>query len=243
MGKTLMIDSGIGGLCVLQKTLQKCCGEFVYLADSKYFPYGTKSKEQLLSRLIRLVKHFDCQQVVLACNTASTLAKQLQLQTDTPIVEIITPTCAYVEQMGYSNICLLATHLTVNSKVYQNRLKTVGCDVKAFSCDKLVKYAENGYTQNDLKTELADIAKNVDNATQCLLLGCTHFGLLRNQIQQQFDNLPIVDCSTPMAQLLANTLPTYTMQNSSVTYLTTGDLSCAQRLSIKTEKTFSTVNI
>lgn len=241
--KILVVDSGVGGLTVLDSTLQLVRGNFVYLADSKFFPYGTKDKHQLLDRLVQVVCHFGCDLVVLACNSASTVASQLQHKVQLPVVEVITPTCNYIFENSYTNVCLLATQLTVASGVYQSKLNDVCCTVKAFNCGELVQYVENGIDGKALEILLQKLWQTVaPTKPQCVILGCTHFGLIRDKIEKIFKGVDIVDCAMPTAKVVASGVK-QSFEESLVTYLTTGDAACAKRLSLQTGYTFDCVDI
>lgn len=241
--KILVVDSGVGGLSVLDSTLQLVSCDFVYLADSRFFPYGTKDKHQLLDRLVQVVGHFGCDLVVLACNSASTLATQLKHRLQLPIVEVITPTCSYVAECAYTNVCLLATDLTVASEMYQSKLNAVGCNVKGINCGELVQYVENGIDGRALDMLLQGLWQGVATSQpQCVILGCTHFGLIRDKIEKIFRGVDIVDCALPTARVVAGCVAKR-VEQSRVSYLTTGGTACAERLSLQTERAFECVDI
>ncbi|MBQ8772298.1 MAG: hypothetical protein IJZ28_03765, partial [Clostridia bacterium] len=77
---------------------------------------------------------------------------------------------------------------------------------------------------------------------QCVILGCTHFGLIRDKIEKIFKDVDIVDCAMPTAKVVAGSVNQW-FEESLVTYLTTGDAACAKRLSLQTGYTFDCVDI
>ena len=92
-----VFDSGVGGLTVLEELIKILPNEnFIYVADQKNCPYGTKQDDELLNILINNVKYFiniDVKAIVIACNTASLYINELQKLTNIPIISVIEPTC------------------------------------------------------------------------------------------------------------------------------------------------------
>ncbi|MBQ8873213.1 MAG: hypothetical protein IJ032_04610, partial [Clostridia bacterium] len=129
------------------------------------------------------------------------------------------------------------------SGVYQSKLNDVCCTVKAFNCGELVQYVENGINGKALDMLLQKLWQNVaPNNPQCVILGCTHFGLIRDKIEKIFRDVDIVDCAIPTAKVVASGVKQW-VEESLVIYLTTGDTACAKRLSLQTGYTFDCVDI
>ena len=198
-----VIDSGVGGLTILkqlQRDFPSC--NFIYLADSAYCPYGTKLPSQILQRvqlLIQFMQSCSAQAVVIACNTASVYADTLRQQFTMPIYDVIAPTCERVTQVTKSKrVALLATNATVASRAYQRKLKESGVATVAFPCSTFVPFVEANRVDTDECSEavnkaLANLAKcNVD----AVILGCTHFPLLRKKIAPFTCGAEIVECCT-----------------------------------------------
>ena len=96
MGFIGVIDSGVGGLTILQQLQQSHPYNYCYIADHAFCPYGNKSNDVIYSRASKLVRHLQgqgAQAVVLACNTMSCFADKLQQEHNLPIYDVITPTC------------------------------------------------------------------------------------------------------------------------------------------------------
>ena len=196
-----VIDSGVGGLTVL-KNLQgqyPLCN-FVYLADSAYCPYGTKTFDEIFARVSVLVEFLVSQgaeAVVLACNTASIFADQLRAKFHVPIYDVIAPTCQkVVENTVSKRVALLATNATVRSGAYTKRLNEYGVAVRAFPCSEFVPFVE----QNAVNTPECEAAvrKALDALPCCdvdtVILGCTHFPVLKNKIAPFANGAKIIEC-------------------------------------------------
>lgn len=198
-----VIDSGVGGLTVLQQ-LQRdfpCCN-YVYIADSAYCPYGTKQPQQIQRRVETLVKYLQdngAQAVVIACNTASVFARTLRSKFRVPIYDVIAPTCDAVTNVTKTKrVALLATDATVNSNAYQDELQKRGITVTAFPCSSFVPFVEANATDT---VECADtVSCALEGLPKCnadtVILGCTHFPLLRKQIAPHVSGATVVECCT-----------------------------------------------
>ena len=142
MGFIGVIDSGVGGLTVLQRLRQNYAYDFVYVADHAYCPYGAKSNDVVFSRasaLVQYLKNNGAPGVVLACNTMSVYAKQLQQLYEVPVYDVITPTCKRIVESGVKSVALLATRSTIANGMYQENLSRHGIDVVPFDCSGFVR--------------------------------------------------------------------------------------------------------
>lgn len=196
-----VVDSGVGGLTVLQTLRSRYphCN-FVYIADSANCPYGTKSNEEIFARVSTLVGWLEerkVSSVVLACNTASVFADKLRVNCGIPIFDVILPTCRLVSETTRSKrVTLLATNATVRSGVYRKTLAKMGITTVQFACSGLVQFVENNTVCTPdcdfaVRSALADLSKaNADT----VILGCTHFPLLRKKIQPFVGKARVVQC-------------------------------------------------
>ena len=198
-----VIDSGVGGLTVLralQRDFPQC--SFVYLADSAYCPYGVRHPREILCRvqmLVRFLQHSGVQSVVIACNTASVYADTLRAKFLVPIYDVIAPTCLRVADVTLSKrVALLATNATVASGAYQRRLAERDIAVVAFACSSFVPFVE----ANRVDTCACDQAFNRTLASlpicnvDTVVLGCTHFPIMRKKIAPFAHGAKIVECCT-----------------------------------------------
>lgn len=174
-----IIDSGLGAINVLNNLIkQKKYNEYILILDYLYNPYGNKSEEVLYNRLlylIKILKNKGCKKIIIACNTLSIVAFKYN------VLNVITPLSYFKKEISnYNNGLLLATKYTIDSNYYK-------CG-NSMSSD-LVNYIEGRNSKNI--NEYNNIINNYD----VLLLGCTHYGLIKNK----FINKKIVDSAKVLA--------------------------------------------
>lgn len=189
-----IFDSGLGGLSVLKYLIQKYNDEkIIYFADTINFPYGTKTKDEIITYARNILKFFltqNVEEVLIACNTASAIALDtLKEEFSIPIIGVIDPVCEYIKKSNIENITLLATQATINSRAYEIKLgNRINNKIAA---PKLVQCAENMQKKdvNNILDEYLNNVKKVNN----ILLGCTHFPLLYDEIQSRYPNANLID--------------------------------------------------
>ena len=214
-----IFDSGIGGLSVAAAIKKRLPTEnLIYFGDTAHLPYGDKSPEtiKLYSRRIsNFLLGKQCKALVIACNSASSVA-YAALERDygqlMPIVNVIDPTIEYLLTKGsYRNIGIIGTRATINSGVYQRKIKEFDSSIKVASLATplLVPMIEEGFFNNSIsksiiETYLADPAlKDID----CLILACTHYPLIKNQINAYYTNsIAVIDSAEWVASRLAGIL-------------------------------------
>ncbi len=235
-----LFDSGVGGLTVLKSISNILPREnYLYFADNGYFPYGTKPPDELrlrLTKLLQFISNLNPKVIVVACNTASLHVEYLQNLTSVPIVDVIVPTCNYAKSISKNKkVCLLATDATVHAQRYQQFLQKVGIDVVAVPCSTFVPIAESGVRDKSamqvISNKLQPIAR-LDFDT--VILGCTHFGLIQDEICNVLGNRNYVQCGDATASALYDKL----MQANSISSAPKGDLDI-----ISTGKSESTINV
>lgn len=200
----LVFDSGVGGLSILRElyhTAPHC--RFIYASDNAAFPYGTKTEQDLVQRLHQvfnnLLQHFAIDVIIVACNTASTLAlphiRQHFSQPIIGVVPAIKPACLLSKTKV---VGLLATPGTV-ARPYTKQLIADfhnGCQVISVGSSELVEVAETQlYQPNESNREASRHAiHQAINQLRCqhrgsdidtLVLACTHFPLLKQEIQTE----------------------------------------------------------
>ena len=140
-----VFDSGIGGLTVLKKLLEKYPNnEYVYYGDTKNIPYGDKSIEELKilsSNIIDFLIKKEVDIIIIACGTiSSNLSLYLKTKYNIKIIDIISPVIDYLNNNSYKKIGVIATQATINSKIFSNNIKK---DVKEILCPKFVPLIED----------------------------------------------------------------------------------------------------
>ena len=215
-----VFDSGVGGLTVLKALRAELPNEdLVYLGDTARLPYGTKSPASISRYACRATKHLQDQGIkllVVACNTASAVAldELRQQMAPLPVIGVVEPgATAAIEARPKGSHLVLATEATVRLGAYRRAIEGLDADasVEELACEMLVSLAEEGWLDGDIATdivrryleELDDGARRPD----CVILGCTHFPLLRDAIAAVIDNgTAIVDSASTTATFAAHEL-------------------------------------
>ncbi len=187
-----VFDSGVGGLTVLRELLRRLPGEsFVYFGDTARVPYGNKSAdvvERFSRENIALLRRYGVKAVVVACNTASAEAlPRIAPEVDVPVVGVLEPGVrAAVEATRSGVVGVIGTAGTIRSGAYQAAIRRARPDatVHARACPMFVPLAEEGWVDTPVTREVARIYLEplVRERIDTLVLGCTHYPLLRDVI-------------------------------------------------------------
>src|ERR687892_343829 len=189
-----LFDSGIGGLTVLQKIIEVLPKEnTIYLGDTARAPYGTKSVETVLRFSFEnsefLVER-DVKLVVVACNTSTAIALDLlKSSLEVPVIGVIEPGVKKaLEKSRNRKIGVIGTEATIQSGAYTRalRAKDVKVEVYSRSCPLFVPLVEEGWTDNDVveMTVKAYLGSLKQSGIDTLILGCTHYPLLKKAIRK-----------------------------------------------------------
>ena len=189
-----VFDSGMGGLTVLKELVQALPSEhFVYLGDTARVPYGGKSAETVTRYSIEIANHLitrhDIKLLVVACNTASSLALPAMRKIyKIPVVGMVDPCVRRAAALRRkSSIGVIGTLGTVRSGAYEDALRVAvpAARVRSIPCPLLVSLAEEGWTDNDISR--AVIAEYLSpfrsEPPDALILGCTHYPVLKEAIR------------------------------------------------------------
>ncbi len=223
-----VIDSGVGGLTILKSLRRRYKYNFCYIADHAFCPYGIKSNQEVFARVDKLttfLKAEGAQAVVIACNTASVYAKQLSKLHNVPVFDVIVPTCQQIIG-NCKKVALLATDATIRNGMYKTVLSEYGIEVVNFPCSSFVPYVEQCKTDSSkcLQTIKETLSTLPEENADAVILGCTHFPLLKRQIAPYCGTAQIVECvcNLPSDILQQEQLP-------NIIYLTTGNVKFANK--------------
>ena len=188
-----VFDSGIGGLTVANAIVEQLPQEAIlYFGDTAHLPYGDKSADAIRYYALRIVKFLldeGCKMIVIACNSASSAAYHVLLdfyKEQALFVNVVDPLVDAVLQNGYNHVGMIATKATVHSGVYARQLASLNPDVHLFSLATplLAPMIEEGYVHNQISQ--AVIQSYLENqgfeGTEALLLACTHYPLIHEEI-------------------------------------------------------------
>ena len=187
-----VFDSGVGGLTVMKEIMHQIPNEkIIYFGDTARVPYGNKSKDTVLRfsrQIVRFLKTQEVKAIVIACNTASAYAlPDIEKEIDIPIIGVVRPgakVAAQVTQNG--KVGVIATEGTINSHIYADYIKKINAQATVIgkACPLFVPLAEEGLWEDPVTDEIARryLAELIDIGIDTLILGCTHYPLIRNTI-------------------------------------------------------------
>ena len=184
----------------------------IFYGDTARTPYGSKSPDtiqEFSAQIADFLVKKDVKMIVIACNTVSSVAVPMlrERYPDIPIVGCITPTAKEVAKVGKegANIGIIATRGTVNAGVYQKRIEELRPDVKVFSkaCPAFVPLIEEGLIEHEImdmtiRYYLDDFI--AENKVDTLVLGCTHYPLIKKSIGKLYPGLEIFSSSKEVAK-------------------------------------------
>jgi glutamate racemase len=220
-----IFDSGVGGLTVLKALRERLPNEnFVYLGDTARLPYGTKSAASILRYARQAARHLgqrDIKLLVIACNTASAVALQ-ELQKELaplPVIGVVKPGAqAAVEACPAGRHLVLATEATVNLHAYGDAIRLLddGAEVSELPCELLVALAEEGWTTGEIAEGIVRqylrplFAGEQAFGPDSIILGCTHFPILRPAIRAVAGaGVKIIDSAGTTAAAVAELLTSH----------------------------------
>lgn len=241
-----IFDSGYGGLTILDQIRKELPEyDYLYLGDNARTPYGTRSFDVVYKFTLECVKYLfsqGCELVILACNTASAKALRTIQQNDLPKIDpnkrvlgVIRPTVEKIGNLTKTNhVGLLATSGTVQSDSYPIEIHKIFPEIEVTSqpCPLLVPLIEN----NEHKTtgaeffikKYVDELINKDAQIDTVILGCTHYPLILNEIKQFLpENVNVISQGELIAKSLSNYLRRHPemeekcSKNKTCKYLTT----------------------
>ncbi|PSJ45353.1 glutamate racemase [Zobellella endophytica] len=223
MATILIFDSGMGGLSVYREVRKALPGhQYLYLFDNACFPYGELSEQRLVARVSELFDVFVARHhidiAVIACNTASTyVLPALRQQLTVPVVGVvpaIKPAAAHSRAHGHGKVGLLATPGTVSRDYTAQLIRHFAADleVSLLGTTELVKMAEDKLAGLAVDRTLLGrvLAPWLGaSAPDTVVLGCTHFPLLADEIQQWLPESLLVDSGSAIARRVSSLLAEY----------------------------------
>lgn len=209
-----IFDSGVGGLTVLGALRERLPAEdFVYLGDTARLPYGTKSATTVQRYAVNAAAHLQnhgIELLVVACNTASSYAlDEVKKRSPVPVIGVVDPGAHAAVATGAERIGVIGTEGTVKSGAYQKALARLAPSAKvgAAACPLLVPLAEEGWGDHPVTDEVARhyLRPLLDWGVETVILGCTHYPLLRPSLQRVVGPaVRLVDSATSVADTVAD---------------------------------------
>lgn len=216
-----VFDSGLGGLTILKAILEKLPEyNYIYIGDNAHVPYGNRSPhlvQHFTENAVKFLFEHDCQLVLIACNTATSVAlRYIQQQVlphtfpDRRVLGVIRPAVEAALESAKQRIGVIATHLTVTSEVFPKEIHKTNPDIKVFqqACPVLVPLIEEGFVSGaEVEIILKHYIHNLQQKQiESLILGCTHYELVESEIAKILG--PGVDIISE-GKIVANKLESY----------------------------------
>ena len=211
-----VFDSGLGGLTVVKQLMKQLPQEdIVYFGDTARVPYGTKSKQSIIRFSLEnakvLLQH-KVKLIVVACNSSSayalsTLTKQIKV----PVIGVIQPGAYKAATMtNNKRIGIIATRATVQSLAYTKSIRRIDRHIKCYekACPLFVPLIEEGWARKNVtRTIAADYLKGLlEKEIDTLILGCTHYPLLKNVLKQIAKDIALIDSAEAIVKEVKNVL-------------------------------------
>jgi len=220
-----IFDSGVGGLTVAHAIKQILPGEsLVYFGDTAHLPYGDKSAEAIRyysGRITEFLLNQNAKVVLVACNSASasafdTLKKEFQDRVI--LIDVIDPVVNYLSTRDFRKIGVIGTKRTISSGTYDQKLKerSPQTTVVSMATPLLVPMIEEGFIFDDISNAIirSYLSDKTLSGIEALILGCTHYPIIKNQISKFFNfNVEVVDSARIVSLVLKETLEKNKMLN------------------------------
>jgi glutamate racemase len=213
-----IFDSGVGGLTVAHAIKQILPGEsMIYFGDTAHLPYGDKSAELIKyysGKITEFLLDHNSKVVLVACNSASASAFD-SLKTEfgdkAILIDVIDPVVGYLSTRSFKKIGVIGTKRTISSGTYDKKLREKSPETRVISMATplLVPMIEEGFIFDDISNAIIRtyLSNEAFTGIEALVLGCTHYPIIRNQISKFFDfNVEVIDSARTVSQILRDTL-------------------------------------
>ena len=216
-----VFDSGLGGLTVVRELRRRCPAEdIIYLGDTARVPYGTRSAETVIKYALgcsRVLHDRGVKAIVVACNTVSAVAlDMMRIELDLPVLGVILPGArAAIEAAKGAPIGVLGTAGTIASGAYPRAIASYSTRaiVHGQPAPLFVSLAEEGWVEGQVPRLVAQryLTPLVEKGARCIVLGCTHYPLLRGAIEEELsaltdEHVAVVDSAHATAEDVATFL-------------------------------------
>ena len=222
-----IFDSGVGGLTVAHAIKQILPGEsLVYFGDTAHLPYGDKSAESIRyysGKITEFLLDHNSKVVLVACNSASASAFDTlrnEFSERTILIDVIDPVVDYMSTRNFRKIGVIGTKRTISSGTYDLKIreKSPGTNVVSMATPLLVPMIEEGFIFDDISNAIirSYLSNDTLSGIDALILGCTHYPIIRNQISKFFNfNVEVIDSARIVSLILRETLEKNNLLNDS----------------------------
>lgn len=220
-----IFDSGIGGLTVAHAVTTLLPNEnIIYFGDTAHLPYGDKSATAIQAYSIKICNVLlqqKCKVILIACNSASAAAYELVKEyvgSKAKIINVIDPVVEFLST-NYAGKCigLIGTKQTVNSNIYRKKTDSLDKDItlKSLATPLLAPMIEEGFFNNNISESIIQeyLKNDTLNDIEALILGCTHYPLIKKQIENYYQgSVKVLDTS----EIVAKSLKKYLADNDAL---------------------------
>jgi glutamate racemase len=222
-----IFDSGVGGLTVAHAIKQILPGEsLIYFGDTAHLPYGDKSEESIRFYSLKITEfllNHNAKTVLIACNSASASAfdsLKKEFGDKTILLDVIDPVVNYLGTRKFDKIGVIGTKRTISSGTYEHKVKAISpqTSIVSLATPLLVPMIEEGFIFDDISNAIIRTYLSNESLAgiQALILGCTHYPIIRNQISKFFNfNVEVVDSARIVSGILRETLENKNLLNDS----------------------------
>ena len=222
-----IFDSGIGGLTIAYALKKKLPNEsFIYFGDTKHLPYGEKSDQAIKDYSLKIVKFLEdkkCKAIVIACNSASSVAYNHIRKniTSIPIYNVIDPIINIItENCESKKIGIIGTKATIKSQIYQKKINNLcqSIDVVSLETPLLAPMIEEGFFNQEISTTIIKnyLNNKILNKIDSLILACTHYPLIKEEIVKFYRNkINVLDSSEIISKYITKELKDLNIMSTS----------------------------
>ncbi len=223
-----IFDSGLGGLTVAKAIRQFLPNErLIYFGDTAHLPYGDKSPhtiQQYSAHITDFLIEQHCKVIVIACNSASSNAYHTVVDRAdgrSLVLNVIDPVVDYVASTDYKEIGVIGTKSTIDTKMYEEKIQALksGVLVSSMATPLFVPMIEEGFIFDDISNAIIRnyLSRREISDIQSLILGCTHYPIIKNQISKFYNfEVDIIDSGKIVAGSLRKLLANYNLLNDTV---------------------------
>lgn len=241
-----VIDSGLGGLTVVKEIMRQLPKEqMIYIGDNLRCPYGPRPSEEVRQftwQMIDRLMQDGIKMLVIACNTAAAVVlEEVKEKLPVPVIGVVRPGAISALKVTKNNhVAVIGTQGTIRSRAYENALKSINSRVKieTLACPEFVPLVERGIFQGEEAKRVvgSSLQPLLDKPFDTLILGCTHYPLLQDVIQEVVGkNRTLINSGTETARevssLLYHNNLLYTKERTPKhIFYTTGDRETFQKI-------------
>lgn len=223
-----IFDSGVGGLTVAHAIKQILPAEnLIYFGDTAHLPYGDKSAESIRyysSRITEFLLEHNSKVILVACNSASASAFDFlksEFGKQTILLDVIDPVIDYISSASFTKIGVIGTKRTISSGTYEKKVNSRSplTSIVSLATPLLVPMIEEGFIFDDISNAIIRTYLSNESLAgiQALILGCTHYPIIRNQISKFFNfEIEVVDSARIVSVMLREVLEKNNLLNDSV---------------------------